>query len=108
MNRALRPIDFYDTKTTDENERYMQPPTYQQFDRLENDSVDESSTSFWVSLLYESINMNFQVIANFGGKKSNNKLSTSPTLIYVKLSFNSVEMFILKEYNNGFVPYMYG
>lgn len=64
VNRTLRSIS-YDAEIDGfhENERNVKPPTYQQFNRLDKAFVDDSSTSFWVSLLYESISVNFQVNA---------------------------------------------
>lgn len=99
MNRTLRSISRNDTETDDlpENVRYLKPPTYQQFDRFKNDFVDDSSTPYWVSPVYESININFQVNAGFGGKKPATNCLPIPILIYVKLSSSSVEIFILKE-----------
>lgn len=68
ISGKLRSISDGEMGDVRKNERRDKSPTYRQFDELENDFVDVSSTSFWVSLLCESINVNFQVNADFGGE----------------------------------------
>lgn len=66
-------ISYAEMDNVHENERNMKPPTYQQLDRPVNAFVGNSSTSsFWVSLLHESINLNFQVNADFERREISN------------------------------------
>lgn len=67
-NTALQPISRCDAEINElrANERCIKPPTYQQIDRLESAFVNDSSTPLSVSLLYESVSLNFQVSESFG------------------------------------------
>lgn len=91
LNQTSRSISYNaEIDGFHENERNVKPPTYQQFNRLENAFVDDSSTSFWVSLLYKSISVNFQVKTqednnNNNKKRRRNKAATNsfPLFKYV-------------------------